>query len=66
MLVTIANTGGTRRELSAFSYYEWWLGPPREGRQFSVVTEYLEPDGVVLARNALAEALGPWEGRTDV
>ena len=54
-LVTLANHTGTTRRLSVFGYNEWWLGPPRDGQQLHVVTEYSAAERAILARNAFAE-----------
>src|SRR6185295_17423123 len=54
-LLTIRNDGPETRRLSVIGYNDWWLGPPRDGHQMHVVTEYLPEQGAVLARNAFAE-----------
>ncbi len=38
-LLTVTNTSGRRRRISAFGYVEWCLGPPRSGEQRFVVTD---------------------------
>ncbi|HEX5632435.1 MAG TPA: glucoamylase family protein [Gemmatimonadales bacterium] len=50
-LLTLTNRGARARRLSAVSYAEWRLGPPREGEHLHVLTEQDEATGAVLARN---------------
>jgi cyclic beta-1,2-glucan synthetase len=50
-LLTVTNRSERPRRLSAFSYAEWRLGPPRQGEHLHVVTEQDEASGAVLARN---------------
>lgn len=51
-LLTITNNGPTVRTLSVFGYNEWVLGPPRDGQQLHVVTEFDPPTGAIFASNA--------------
>ncbi len=39
-VLTIANPGAEPRALSLFAYWEWLLGPPRDGQHLHVVTSY--------------------------
>ena len=50
-LLTITNTSGSTRRLSAFGYVEWTLGPPRRGEHRFVVSEIDETTGALFARN---------------
>ena len=50
-LLTLTNDGPTPRRLSVYAYTEWVLGPPRDGDQRHVVTEYDTVTGAVFARN---------------
>jgi cyclic beta-1,2-glucan synthetase len=50
-VLTLTNTGDTRRDLSVFGYVEWCLGPPRAGEHRFVVTERDEETGAILAHN---------------
>ncbi|HEY2862731.1 MAG TPA: glycosyl hydrolase family 65 protein, partial [Casimicrobiaceae bacterium] len=56
--LTLTNPGPTRRRLSVFAYYEWWLGPPRLGHNLNVVTSYVAEVGGVLARNTFTDDFG--------
>jgi cyclic beta-1,2-glucan synthetase len=51
-LLTLTNESGRLRQLSAFAYAEWVLGPPRAGQRQHVVTEQDPVTGAVLARSA--------------
>jgi cyclic beta-1,2-glucan synthetase len=67
-LLTVTNTGGTTRRLSAFGYVEWCLGPPRTGERRFVVTEMEERTGVLMARNGynteFADCVAFWRATT--
>ncbi len=49
-VLTLANPGPGERVLSVFGYNEWVLGPPRDGQQGHVVTEFDQVTGAVFAR----------------
>ena len=51
-MLTLTNTSGSPRRVSAFGYAEWCLGPPRAGERRFVVSEVDETTRAVLARNA--------------
>ncbi len=51
-VLTLTNTGESRRRISTFGYVEWCLGPPRAGDRRFVVTEMDGGTGAILARNA--------------
>ena len=51
-LLTLTNRSARHRRLSAFSYSEWRLGPPRSGEHLHVVTERDQASGAILASNA--------------
>ena len=51
-LLTLTNRSARHRRLSAFSYSEWRLGPPRSGEHLHVVTERDQESGAILASNA--------------
>jgi cyclic beta-1,2-glucan synthetase len=48
-VLTLTNTGETRRRISVFGFVEWCLGPPRAGDRRFVVTEWDEGTGALLA-----------------
>ena len=50
-LLTLANESGRPRRLSVFAYWEWALGPPRDGHHLHTVSERDEASGAVFARN---------------
>ncbi len=50
--LTLVNSTPAPRHLSVFAYAEWVIGPPREGEQRHVVTDYDPARGAVLATNA--------------
>jgi cyclic beta-1,2-glucan synthetase len=50
-LLTLTNRSARARRLSAYSYAEWRLGPPREGEHLHVSTAQDAVTGAVLARN---------------
>jgi len=50
-LLTVANQSDRQRGLSAFSYNEWALSPPRAGEQVHVRTELDASTSAVLAEN---------------
>ncbi len=51
-VLTLTNRSGRPRRLSAFSYLEWRLGPPRSGEHLNIVSEYDAESSALLARNA--------------
>ena len=51
-VLTLTNTGESRRRISVFGYVEWCLGPPRAGERRFVVSEMDGSTGAILARNA--------------
>jgi cyclic beta-1,2-glucan synthetase len=55
----LSNLGRTPVTLSVFAYNDWWLGPPRDGQQLHVVTEFAPELGAVLAWSPYA---GPFAG----
>ena len=50
--LTLVNTTPAQRHLSLFVYNDWVLGPPRDGEQRHVITDYDPQRGAVLATNA--------------
>ncbi|HTM01500.1 MAG TPA: glucoamylase family protein, partial [Candidatus Omnitrophota bacterium] len=50
-LLTLANQTKRARRVSVFGYQEWRLGPPREGEQVHVRTEFDAATATVLAEN---------------
>ncbi len=50
--LTLVNTTPAQRHLSLFVYNDWVLGPPRDGEQRHVITDYDAQRGAVLATNA--------------
>ena len=56
----LTNVGRTAVTLSVFAFNDWWLGPPRDGQQLHVVTEYAADLGAVLAWSPYA---GPFAGQ---
>ncbi|MFN7987339.1 MAG: glucoamylase family protein [Thermoanaerobaculia bacterium] len=54
-LLSLTNRSRRPRRLTLFSYVEWSLGPPRQGRPQFVVTEQDVSSGAVLARNPFNE-----------
>ena len=52
VMLTLTNTSGTTKRLSAFGYVEWSLGPPRAGERRFVVSEVDRDTGALFARNA--------------
>ncbi len=50
-MLTLTNTGESKRRVSVFGYVEWCLGPPRAGEPRFVVSEVDAPTGAILARN---------------
>ncbi len=54
-LLTLTNEGDQPRRLSIYHYAQLVLGPPREGQQRHVVTEYAAADRAILARNRYRE-----------
>ena len=50
--LTLVNTTQAQRHLSVFSYNDWVIGPPREGEQRHVITDYDPIRGAVLATSA--------------
>ena len=53
-LLTLTNVGEDPGTLSVFAYNDWGLGPPRDGQQFHVVTDYASDLGAMFARNPYA------------
>ena len=51
-MLTLTNTGASKRRISVFGYVEWCLGPPRAGESRFVVSEVDAPTGAIFARNA--------------
>jgi cyclic beta-1,2-glucan synthetase len=56
-LLTLRNDSGRVRRLSVVPYWEWALGPPREGVHLHVVTER-DSSGAILARNPYSSDFG--------
>ena len=50
--LTLVNTCPELRHLSVFAYNDWVMGPPRDGEQRHVITDYDFQRGAVLASNA--------------
>ncbi|HVR28760.1 MAG TPA: carbohydrate-binding protein, partial [Thermoanaerobaculia bacterium] len=50
-LLTLTNQSGRARRLAVFAFWEWELGPPRQGHRLHVVTERCAATGALLARN---------------
>ncbi len=57
-VLSIANPGAEPRALSLFAYWEWLLGPPRDGQHLHVVTSYDPAIATVFARNPYTEDAG--------
>jgi cyclic beta-1,2-glucan synthetase len=57
-VLTIANPGAHARSLSVVAYWEWLLGPPRDGHHLHVVTAYDAGLGTVFARNTYTADAG--------
>jgi cyclic beta-1,2-glucan synthetase len=51
-LLTLANESGRKRSLSVYAYNEWVIGPPQEGQNLRVTTEFDAETGSILARNS--------------
>ena len=51
-LLTLTNSGLAPRVLSVFAYYEWVLGPPRDGDHLHVVTAVNAAGTAIFATNA--------------
>jgi cyclic beta-1,2-glucan synthetase len=51
-ILTVTNVSARPRQLNAFGYVEWCLGPPRSGEQRFVTTEIDTASGAIFARNA--------------
>ncbi len=51
-ILTLVNTGASRRRLSLVAYNDWVLGPPREDQGERVVTSFDEVTGSIFAINA--------------
>jgi cyclic beta-1,2-glucan synthetase len=58
-VLTLENTGPRPRRLSAFSYLEWALGPPRVGEHLHTVTEHDAARRAVFARNGFNRDFAP-------
>ena len=56
--LTLVNTTPAHRQLSVFAYNDWVLGPPRDGEQRHVVTDYDPQRRAVLATNAYNSEFG--------
>ncbi len=54
-VLTLTNPGPTARTVSVYAYWEWLLGPPRDGHHLHVVTECQPALSTVFARNAYTE-----------
>ncbi|MEK7316253.1 MAG: carbohydrate-binding protein, partial [Candidatus Eisenbacteria bacterium] len=50
-LLTVTNQTARRRRLSLFGYQEWRLGPPRDGEQIHVRTDFDPESSTLLAEN---------------
>lgn len=57
-MLSIANPGAEPRALSLFAYWEWLLGPPRDGQHLHVVTSYDPAIATVFARNPYTDDAG--------
>ena len=53
--LSLTNRTARSRRLTLFSFNEWVLGPPREGQQRHVVTEFDASLGLMMARNVYRE-----------
>jgi cyclic beta-1,2-glucan synthetase len=51
-ILTLVNTGSSRRRLSLVAYNDWVLGPPREDQGERVVTSFDDVTGSIFATNA--------------
>jgi cyclic beta-1,2-glucan synthetase len=51
-LLELTNASARPRRLSVFGYWEWALGPPREGHRLHAVTERDDESGALLGRNS--------------